>query len=602
MAFLLRTVSHSAEGREIVRPARVEGDRLTVGRDPASDVHLTDLAVALRHFTVERSAGQLKVRVEDGLTVELNGRKANSGIIELATGGDILIASHVLRFLPTPAGSDEIAVNVERTTEGEVKLDKGAESRFALAGVLPSKRLAAWVGALLVLALALAWPIKTYYAREKQQAVAGFHADEMWSSGKLSQAHSQLEGNCTACHAKPFEAVADTSCKACHTQVHDHADPFRLARAQPDLTRWGRVELAFKQAFGVEPSRCVDCHTEHEGPQEMPVTAQRFCADCHGGLSEKLPDTKLENAGDFGRQHPEFRPVVLTRWTGAQPRLQRLSLASAPREDSGLKFPHALHLSRTNGVAQMARRLGSPYGFGQALGCKDCHDSTPNGVRFEPVDMEQDCAMCHSLAFAREDGTLRTLRHGEPAQVVADLRDFYRGRGPALPQVMTPAARRRPGEALDLRNRVRFAEGGTGADRAIRAVFSPGGACFDCHRIDAPLGGTLAFRVHPVGFPVRYMNHGWFDHRAHATETCTSCHSAENSNLASDLLLPDLKSCRTCHAGEGAARAKVPSSCAMCHDYHMDEGAPSMVIRRRAGGKRRDQPLAKATAARAGGR
>jgi hypothetical protein len=52
--FVLRTVSHSAEGREIVRASRIEADRLTIGRDPACDIHLTDLAVALRHATVER--------------------------------------------------------------------------------------------------------------------------------------------------------------------------------------------------------------------------------------------------------------------------------------------------------------------------------------------------------------------------------------------------------------------------------------------------------------------------------------------------------------------------------------------------------------------
>src|SRR4051794_12682731 len=117
MAFVLRTVSHSAEGREIVRTARVDADRLTIGRDPESDVHLTDLAVALRHATVERAGPKLSVRVEPGLTVELNGRKCASGTIELGTGGDILIASHLLRFMPTPPDADEIQVGVERITE-----------------------------------------------------------------------------------------------------------------------------------------------------------------------------------------------------------------------------------------------------------------------------------------------------------------------------------------------------------------------------------------------------------------------------------------------------------------------------------------------------
>ena len=592
MAFLLRTVSHSAEGREIVRTRWVEGDRLVIGRDPACDVHLTDLAVALRHAVVQLAPGRLEVAAEPGLSVELNGRKTAEGVIELAAGGDILIGVHALRFMPTPAGSDDIAVAVERTTEGEAKLDKSSERLFTLGPVLPGKRILAWLLALLVLAVGLVWPIKAYYDRQQRaETFAGFHADELWSSGSLSRAHAGLKEDCTACHVKPFEAVRDAACKTCHKAVHDHADPFRLARARPDLSRWRRVELAFKEKFDIPPGRCVECHTEHEGKQQMPVTAQRFCADCHGDLRKKLPDTMLSDAGDFGRSHPEFSPVLIAGWSGERPQLRRLSLARRPSEDSGLKFPHALHLSRSSGVAQMARRLGGPYGFGQALECKDCHDPAPDGARFQPVDMEQDCAMCHDLAFDRSGGTLRTLRHGEPAQVVAELRDFYRGRGAPVPSVLEPAARRRPGDSPDLRNRIQFARGPGSAERAIRAVFSPGGACFDCHRVEAR--GGLDFRIHPVAFPVRYLHKGRFDHRAHATQTCSSCHGAERSNLASDLLVPDLASCRTCHGGEGSSKP-VPSSCAMCHDYHMDAGAPSMLIRRKVRGKKRDTIVAEA--------
>lgn len=592
MAFVLRTVSHSAEGREIVRTRRVEGERLTIGRDPQCDVHLTDLAVALRHAAVEKAGGLLRLAVEPGLSVELNGRKSTAGAIDLASGGDIVLGAHALRFMPTAAGSDEIAVAVERITEGEVKLDKSAERLFTLASVLPGKRVMAWLLALLVLGVALGWPIKAWYDRQQRtETYARFHADELWSSGSLSQAHAGLKDQCTACHVKPFEAVRDTACKACHTAVHDHGDPFRLARARPDLSRWRRIELAFKERFDLPPGRCVECHTEHEGRQAMPATAQRFCADCHGALKSKLPDTKLADAGDFGRSHPDFQPVLIAGWSGERPLLQRAALAQRPREESGLKFPHAMHLSTTNGVAQMARRLGGSYGFGQALECKDCHDPSPDGARFQPVSMEEDCAMCHDLAFDRVGGTLRTLRHGQPAQVVADLRDFYRGRAAPLPSVLAPAARRRPGDSPDLRNRIQFARGPGSAERAIRSVFSPGGACFDCHRVEAR--GGLDFRIHPVAFPVRYLHKGWFDHRAHATRSCSSCHAAERSNAAADLLLPDLTSCRTCHGGEGSSKP-VPSSCAMCHDYHMDAGAPSMLIRQKVRGKKRDTIVAEA--------
>jgi hypothetical protein len=138
----------------------------------------------------------------------------------------------------------------------------------------------------------------------------------MWSSGKLSQVHTGLENNCQACHVKAFEAVRDESCKACHTKVHDHADPFRLARAQPDLDRWGKVKLAFKETFDIPPGRCVECHTEHEGRRQDAGDGAAFLQRLPQTLKDKLPDTKLANAGDFGKSHPEFQPAVLTRWNG----------------------------------------------------------------------------------------------------------------------------------------------------------------------------------------------------------------------------------------------------------------------------------------------
>lgn len=595
MAFLLRQISQSAEGREIVRSFRFDDDLLRVGRDPTSDIKLTDLAVALHHAVIERvSAGQLGVSASAGLRLELNGSSVAFGNIDLAQGGDIRIASHLLRIMPMPAGAEDVEIVLERVAEGGTKLDSSDDARFSLGSVMPTKRAGAWALVLLVLALFLAWPIKSFYdgrrVDDARESAETFHADTMWTSGKLSQAHAGLENNCTACHTRPFVAVRDQSCLACHAQIHDHADPFRLAGAVPDLGAWGRFQLAFKETFNLPAGRCVDCHKEHEGDQAMPVTAQRFCSDCHADLDARLGDTRLGDASDFGRLHPEFRPAVLTRWSGNRPIVQRVSLTGEPKEMSNLKFPHDLHLSATNGVAQMARRLGSRFGFGQALACKDCHDATPDGVRFQPVDMEEDCQMCHSLAFDRQGGTLRTLRHGDPAQVVADLRDFYRARPPSPPGTLGGMSRRRPGETIAVRNQRQFtiASRAPGrADRAIRAVFSRGGACFDCHVVQAPPRGSADYEIRPVAFPIRYMQHGWFDHEAHATEDCSSCHKAGVSSSASDLLLPDLASCRDCHGGE-ASSADVPSACAMCHDYHMDPGMPSMLIRRQVRGKRQD--------------
>src|SRR3546814_12360826 len=126
MTVLLRQMARSAEGREIVRASRVEGDRLTIGRGPECDIHLTDLAVALHHATVERTGDRLSVRTAYALYVDLNGRKATEGSFDLHVGGDIRSASHRIRVLPGAARA-AVSVAISRVAEAGSK-DIGGES------------------------------------------------------------------------------------------------------------------------------------------------------------------------------------------------------------------------------------------------------------------------------------------------------------------------------------------------------------------------------------------------------------------------------------------------------------------------------------------
>jgi len=314
----------------------------------------------------------------------------------------------------------------------------------------------------------------------------------------------------------------------------------------------------------------------------MEPTAQKFCADCHEGMDGRLTDTKLENASDFGIEHPQFRPAVLLKPGGKNPPRKRISLDEKPTEYNGLKFPHDLHLSRTGGVAQMGRRLSAKFDFGPSLVCKDCHTPDPKGVRFEPVDMKEDCGMCHSLAFDEVGGTIRTLRHGEPDMVRADLRAYYRSTRPTRPINLGGMKRRRPGASNDNRVARDYARAvqfrPSRANLAISQVFSRGGACFDCHGVNPPTArGRVDYSIKPVTQTDRYMHKGWFSHEAHNDEDCTSCHTAETSKDARDLLLPGIKTCRECHGGEFQMASDVPSTCAMCHDYHADDGAPWLI-------------------------
>jgi predicted CXXCH cytochrome family protein len=559
MSFVIRTVSRTADGREIVRPVTLAQDNITVGRDASNDIHLADLAVEPFHARLTSlPGGRLRAQSVGGLGFAVDGRSTELAEIDPSKGSELRFGGHLLTV-----GSDgaNAIIRIDRTgAVSDAAGDKDERTAFSLKGLLPGKRTGAWTFALLMLAaflIAPLWSWATYSAVKTRPA--GFHADTAWSSGPLSKAHHALEGNCQACHDKAFVSVEDNKCVACHTGIHDHADPKRQVAAMAPAGFGKSVGNAFKVAFGKPTGqRCVDCHSEHEGAGPMPATAQAFCTDCHTTMKARIPDTKIANAGDFGLDHPAFKPL---------------------RVDGGLKFPHDVHLSKVNGVARMAQTM--PANFtgkrdGPGMVCADCHTPTADGVRFLPVDMEADCQSCHSLGYDRVGGTVRTLKHGDVAQAVADVRALG-WRPPMAPPML--AGRRRPGENAPASQGAR--------PSSVDALFTKGGACYDCHVIERTGdAATNGWRVAKVVQPMRFMAKGWFDHKAHATESCASCHNAAGSKNASDLLIPAIgklgdahakegggATCRSCHGGEASA-SKVPSSCATCHDYHLSTQAP----------------------------
>jgi hypothetical protein len=72
--------------------------------------------------------------------------------------------------------------------------------------------------------------------------------------------------------------------------------------------------------------------------------------------------------------------------------------------------------------------------------------------------------------------------------------------------------------------------------------------------------------VAPANTTLRLMPHARFDHGAHDGFTCVSCHAkALASTESSDLLLPGIGTCRTCHA---PGPDYAGSRCFECHAYH----------------------------------
>lgn len=565
MTFRIRQIEFTATGRQIVRDHDVAGEKITIGRSAENDVHLPDLAVEPRHAEITQApGGRLRVEAVGTLGFVVDGAERHEASVDSVGGAELGFGTYRL----TVSQDEGVVLLTIRKSEtaatrsGDLERKRG----FSLEGVLPGKRVMSWAFVAVILLAFLALPILSNLTRAKGPEVAGRDTvigDRSWNPGELSLAHHSLTGKCEACHVKPFESVRDETCQSCHKDVHDHAEPMRLAAARGNLPLGQAALWKVAHAFGKEgPGACRDCHSEHKGPTRLTAPSQQFCADCHGQLKSNLPDTRLGDAGDFGKLHPQFTAHVVTDPVRKQ--VASLSLDGKLREDNGLSFPHKLHLDPMGGVARMARNIGAERGYGgNGLQCKDCHRPTEEGVRFKPVDMERDCEGCHSLAYDRVGGIVRRLRHGDVEQLAADLAASRWDHSRPI-----SSGRKRPGE---------YAEGGLYRFRysgsewpglQLGGALSKGGVCGECHR-PATVGGKPG--VVPVSQPMRYFDHGWFDHGAHKQEKCTTCHAAPASTSASDVLLPGIKTCRTCHLGEDAPKTKVPSSCAMCHGYHITE-------------------------------
>jgi hypothetical protein len=567
MAFLIRTIDFTAAGRELVRDRLLDQPGLTIGRAADNDIHLPDLAVEQHHIRIDlQGDDNLAVRALGTLGFTLDGRMVSDGTISLSTGGEIALGAARLAVAREADGSTSITIRQVTAEEGKGDALRG----FALASVLPSKRAMSWAFAGAILLLLLMVPVASHLLRAPAKpdptgkTPGTVLLDSAWTSGDLSLKHHSLQDNCESCHVAAFESVQDETCVSCHKQTGDHASMPRLAKGAPALSPGDALQWRIGEGLGKEgPLGCVSCHSEHEGPVRQPAGSEAFCSDCHKTLDKRLTDTQLSNAHDFGKAHPQLRPVYFASFGAAKP--VRAVAGSVPAERSGLKFPHDVHMNARGGAARMAVSLGQ---YGKPLECKDCHSLTPDKASFKEVKMEDACEGCHSLVSGRGISGFTKLRHGDVKDLAEDLARISSG-----PRAPVSPVRQRPGQIGSAAPAYRADFG-----RPVRGyiglsnALSAGGVCTECHL--PTRGPTGQADLMPVNLPDRFLTSGYFNHEPHKQEKCTTCHAADTSKTASDLLIPDLKSCRECHLGASAAKTKtiVPSDCAMCHAYHLPSG------------------------------
>ena len=613
MAFIVRQVAKRADGGDIIRTRTLVQAELSVGRGTDCDIQLADLAVMLRHAKLAQVAGgRISVEAIGGVPVSVAGKFVTRADLVLAENPAVDIGPFRLSLA---AGEDgACAITAERVVPPIEAADAAQEtSIFSLADALPPKRRLAWIGALLVLIGLLLVPLAHFIGetratlprdtlaqaarpvtpgqafgdgrltlpKARPAAQGGFAPDEAWSSGTLSNAHASLANNCGACHQQAFVSVTDSACQACHTPaaLPDHAAPARLAKGRlPE----SEVMAAAHSAFNLPQGRCTSCHKEHEGAATVMTVAEAFCTDCHAGLKSRLRDTPVADVPGWAK-HPDFRATLVATPSLTAPVFTRTALAGA-REHSGLIYPHDLHQSATNAVANMAQKQRLPVAADGALPCSYCHQPDSDQLRFKPIAMEANCGACHDLAFARDGGSFRTLPHGKPAQVAGIIRDF------TLSQAFAPRAdvqrisfdRRLPGRApAPLRG-----DANARAKAAVVSVFTGKGLCTACHVITDTGAADLTrrFSIVPVTINAQYLPQGRFPHGKHKTfdgkagqAACIACHTGVlKSKASTDVNIPGITMCRECHGAPAktwlSRAAKAEASCDTCHAYH--DGVP----------------------------
>ena len=370
----------------------------------------------------------------------------------------------------------------------------------------------------------------------------------LWSSGPISNAHRLIGMNCESCHRVPFEPVRDVECKTCHKMSeHAHVLP-AVFRDHPALEK-----------------RCAECHLEHKGGQHPFVNGNAECSRCHANPGIFPKGTSHPKVQSFD-SHPEFRVSTVKFLPNEEREVIRTILGKDASDSTRLAFGHKLHLE--------AGLRGLPSDK-KSLRCDDCHSLAVNRREMIPVSFAKQCASCHPLGFD-ERLPEKTVPHGDPAAVYNVLYAEYSKLflvSEKKNERMATVRRMKPGTTVidepDLQFTREFVEGES--RKAEKEIFTRT-SCKVCHQVvEKPekKPGESWYAVLPPYLPRRWYPAAKFDHGAHENVSCVSCHShAEESTATSDVLLPSIETCKTCHTSQKEHPVKVDSPCISCHTYH----------------------------------
>lgn len=531
MAIVVRLISD--QGTLFDR--RVEGV-VTVGRATDNSIELPGLLVALHHLRLG-SISPVAVRAEcvSGADITVNGKPGQRSA-ELHAGDEIEVGPHRIR-IGVASAQGPVVLEVIQQSAAAAAAERSDNAPMSLAEAGWGQRRWAYGlgGAVVVVGLLL--PLILRLIPGAGGLEHWVPSDHLWSSGQISNAHISFGHDCGVCHTSVFQRVRDQACLDCHTAVAAHAD---------DHASLAEAEL--------EGRRCASCHFEHAGADGVLNRHDVLCTDCHARPEDFSSLAESVEIDDFHHSHPPFRVEVGVRSEDGQTGVRRTLLSPDTRDQSGLVFPHALHLD-PDGIRGADGK--------QVLECDSCHQPARGGVGFTPMTYREHCQSCHQLDVDF-GGELLRLPHGDSGWVRAALTvAIERAKLGVNTETTEAVAATRPGRPGEVADR----GGEPEPIDQIDDVFERR-VCGKCHEVDR-VPGT------PATVPVprlrqTWMVHARFTHDAHGAVVCDVCHSTYISEDSDELLLPQIETCRSCHSTVDSGQL-FQSSCIDCHDFHQAE-------------------------------
>ena len=570
MEVLLRERLSAGNQNEAFQDRELSGDPITLGSAQDQMLQLLGTGVLGRHAELRKAGADVSISALGRARLRQDGKDVRSA--KLAEGDSIEIGGHRLTRIAAPAGFDAALELIRDPDVDSASFERAYQT--SLGDTWLTKRAPAWILLTLVLALGLAVPLWLVFDgnEETPDPQASLITDAIWTSGPLHAIHNQAIGNdCQACHTELFKRVQDEACEACHKTVADHVMP-------------GHASLAEKPT-----DRCATCHKEHNEPTLLIITADTLCTDCHadpGTLVDKIPHLQAVTGFDDAN-HPAFEIAVERStkaadgtfdWSTVEVKLDGAS------ESSNLKFPHDLHLA--------GKKV--KHADGEAMACADCHTLTGDGEHFKPVAMAEHCRDCHELTFDAA-APERQLPHGQPYEAVAIMEAHFIRYYSNPSRAVVPKQRerrRRPNQAHMPRPVTECGLGATQCAVQRTAVEAESqfvnSGCVTCHEVEDNGGSDVysRFTVLPVRLSHDFMPTAKFDHRSHLTQkdasgedACLTCHAATTSEKSTDILIPGLDNCTSCHTDEHGDES-VPLDCIACHAYHPSGNPPFEFVER----------------------